>query len=252
MRISKLASAAFALSGLAVLPAWGPAQAQPYPTRPVRIISPFAAGGSNDTVARAIAPRLAAALGQQFIVENRPGAGGAVGTERGAKAAPDGHTLTVVTNSTLAIVPALRQVPYDPVKDFAPIGMIGVSPYVVIVHPSVPAHSIKELVALVKSRPGDVDYGSGGVGTPGQGLAIDFQIVTDIRAFQVETNGGQHANVEISVKLLNDRNGTVRATRVFSATSPVQGSGNRDYIAALDRAFAQVSTEIVAWTLKAI
>jgi cholesterol transport system auxiliary component len=92
----------------------------------------------------------------------------------------------------------------------------------------------------------------GGVGKPGEGLAIDFQVVTDIRAFQVETNGGQHANVEISVKLLNDRNGTVRAQHVFSATSPVQGSSNRDYIAALDRAFAQVSAEIVAWTLKAI
>lgn len=92
----------------------------------------------------------------------------------------------------------------------------------------------------------------GGVGAPGQGLAIDFQIVTDLRAFQVETNGGQHANIEISVKLLNDRNGTVRAQKVFSATSPVQGSGNRDYIAALDRAFAVVSSEIVEWTLKAI
>jgi cholesterol transport system auxiliary component len=92
----------------------------------------------------------------------------------------------------------------------------------------------------------------GGVGTPGQGLAIDFQVVADIRAFQVETNGGQYANVEISVKLLNDRNGTVRAQRVFSATSAVQGGSNRDYIAALDRAFAQVSAEIVAWTLKAI
>ena len=92
----------------------------------------------------------------------------------------------------------------------------------------------------------------GGVGKPGEGLAIDFQVVTDIRAFQVETNGGTHANVEISVKLLNDRNGTVRSQRVFSATSAVEGSGNRDYIAALDRAFAEVSTEIVGWTLKAI
>ena len=92
----------------------------------------------------------------------------------------------------------------------------------------------------------------GGVGKPGEGLAIDYQIVTDIRAFQVEANGGQHARVEISVKLLNDRNGTVRAQRVFSATSAVQGGDNRDYIAALDRAFAQVSAEIVAWTLKAI
>ena len=92
----------------------------------------------------------------------------------------------------------------------------------------------------------------GGVGKPGEGLAIDFQVVSDIRAFQVETNGGQHAHVEISVKLLNDRNGTVRTQRVFSAISPVQGGGNRDYVAALDRAFAQVSAEIVAWTLRAI
>ncbi|MCB1444983.1 MAG: membrane integrity-associated transporter subunit PqiC [Rhizobiaceae bacterium] len=92
----------------------------------------------------------------------------------------------------------------------------------------------------------------GGVGKPGEGLAIDFQIVTDIRAFQVETNGGSHASVEISVKLLNDRNGTVKAQRVFSATSPVQGSGNRDYVSALDRAFGKVSAEIVGWTLSAI
>lgn len=92
----------------------------------------------------------------------------------------------------------------------------------------------------------------GGVGKPGEGLAIDFQIVTDIRAFQIETDGSTHAAVEISVKLLNDRNGTVRAQRVFSATAPVQGSGNADYVAALDRAFATVSADIVGWTLKAI
>ena len=88
------------------------ATAQAYPSRPVRIISPFAAGGSNDIVARLVAPRLTTALGQPFVVENRPGAGGALGTEQGAKAAPDGYTLTMVTNATLAIVPALRQVPY--------------------------------------------------------------------------------------------------------------------------------------------
>lgn len=92
----------------------------------------------------------------------------------------------------------------------------------------------------------------GGVGKPGQGLAIDYQVVTDIRAFQIETNGGTSANVEISVKILNDRNGTVRAQQVFRATAPVQGSGNREYVAALDRAFAQVSAEIVGWTLKAM
>jgi cholesterol transport system auxiliary component len=92
----------------------------------------------------------------------------------------------------------------------------------------------------------------GGVGKPGEGLAIDFQVVTDIRAFQIETNGGTTANIEIFVKLLNDRNGTVRAQQVFRASVPVQGSDNRDYVAGLDRAFAQVSSEVVSWTLKAI
>jgi cholesterol transport system auxiliary component len=92
----------------------------------------------------------------------------------------------------------------------------------------------------------------GGVGKPGQGLAIDFQVVTDIRAFQIEADGASRADVEISVKLLNDRNGTVRAQRVFTASAPVQGSGNRDYITALDKAFATVSAEIVGWTLRAL
>jgi cholesterol transport system auxiliary component len=92
----------------------------------------------------------------------------------------------------------------------------------------------------------------GGVGKPGEGLAIDFQIVTDIRAFQVETNGATHASIEISAKLLNDRNGTVRSQKVFTASVPVSGSDNRDYVAALDTAFAQVTSEIVAWTLKQI
>ncbi|UVC10899.1 membrane integrity-associated transporter subunit PqiC [Rhizobium sp. TH2] len=92
----------------------------------------------------------------------------------------------------------------------------------------------------------------GGVGKPGEGLAIDFQIVTDIRAFQVETNGATHASIEISAKLLNDRNGTVRSQKVFAATVPVSGSDNRSYVAALDAAFAQVTSEIVIWTLKQI
>ena len=92
----------------------------------------------------------------------------------------------------------------------------------------------------------------GGVGKPGEGLAIDFQVVTDIRAFQVETNGATHASIEISAKLLNDRNGTVRSQEVFSASVPVSGSDNRAYVAALDAAFAQVTSEIVAWTLKQI
>ena len=145
----------------------GAAGAQNYPARPLRIISPFAAGGSNDVVARLVSARLGEALGQQIIVENRAGAGGVVGTEFGARAAPDGYTLTMVTNATLAIVPALQKTPYDPQRDFAPVGMVGTSPYVVVVHPAVPAHNVKQLLALVKTRPKQVEFGSGGIGTPG-------------------------------------------------------------------------------------
>ncbi len=179
------------LAVLLLLPLYAAAQA--YPSRPVRIISPFAPGGSNDVVARAIAPRLTASLGQQFIVENRPGAGGAVGTEQGAKAAPDGYTLTVVTNATLAIVPALRQVPYDPVQDFAPVGLIGLSPYIVITHPSVPANSVKQLVALVKTRPGQVEFGSGGVGTPGHLAGAMLNTMTGIKMVHVPYRAGNLA-----------------------------------------------------------
>ena len=148
--------------------------------------------------------------------------------QRGAKAAADGHTLTVVTNSTLAIVPALRQVPYDPVKDFAPIGMIGVSPYVVIVHPSVPAHSIKELVALVKSRPGDVDYGSGGVGTPGHLAGAMLNTMTGIRMNHVPYRAGNLAltdllggNISVTFSTTITSTQLIRAGRVraLAATS---------------------------------
>ena len=145
----------------------GAAGAQNYPARPLRIISPFSAGGSNDVVARLVSARLGEALGQQIIVENRAGAGGVVGTEFGARAAPDGYTLTMVTNATLAIVPALQKTPYDPLRDFAPVGTVGASPYVIVVHPAVPAHNVKQLLALVKTRPKQVEFGSGGIGTPG-------------------------------------------------------------------------------------
>jgi tripartite-type tricarboxylate transporter receptor subunit TctC len=169
------------------------AAAQAYPNRPVRIISPFAAGGSNDVVARVVGPRLTASLGQPFIVDNRPGAGGALGTEQGARATPDGYTLTMVTNATLAIVPALRQVPYDPAKDFAPVGLVGLSPYIVVVHPSVPVTGIKQLVALVKSRPGQVDFGSGGVGTPGHLAGAMLNTMTGIRMVHVPYRAGNLA-----------------------------------------------------------
>ncbi len=202
--------------------------AQVFPVKPVRIISPFAAGGSNDIVARTISPKLAAALGQQFVVENRAGAGGAVGTEVGAKSTPDGYTLTVVTNATLAIVPALRAVPYDPVKDFAPIGLIGISPYIIIVHPSLPVGNVKQLVALVKARPGQVEFGSGGVGTPGHLAGAMFNTMTGTRMVHVPYRAGNlalndllggHISVTFSTTITSSqliRSGRVRALAITS------------------------------------
>jgi len=202
--------------------------AQAYPNRSVRIISPFAAGGSNDVIARVIAPRLTAVLGQPFIVDNRPGAGGAIGTEQGARAAADGHTLTMVTNATLAIVPALRAVAYDPVKDFAPIGMVGLSPYIVIVHPSVRVTSIEQLVALVRSRPGQVDFGSGGIGTPGHLAGVMLNTMTGIRMVHVPYRAGDlalndllggHISVTFSTTITSTQLIKAGRVRALAATS---------------------------------
>jgi tripartite-type tricarboxylate transporter receptor subunit TctC len=170
-----------------------PAHAQNYPSRPLRIISPFAAGGSNDVVARLVSARLGEAMGQQIIVENRAGAGGVVGTEYGARAAPDGYTLTVVSNATLAIVPALQKTSYDPQRDFAPVGLVGTSPYVIVVHPAVPAYNIKQLIALVRSHPKQVEFGSGGIGTPGHLAGEMLNTMTGTKMIHVPYKAGNLA-----------------------------------------------------------
>jgi tripartite-type tricarboxylate transporter receptor subunit TctC len=129
-----------------------------YPSKPVRFISPFSPGGGTDTVARALALRLGDALGRPFIVDNRPGADGLIGTEMGAKSPPDGYTLLVGNLGTLAINPNLRKVPYDPLRDFAPIVQTTASSTVLVVHPSMPVKNVRELVALAKTRP--LNYGA--------------------------------------------------------------------------------------------
>jgi tripartite-type tricarboxylate transporter receptor subunit TctC len=137
-----------------------------YPNRPVRIVVPFAAGGPTDIVGRVFAQKLSELLGQQFIVENKVGAGGNIGADVAAKAAPDGYTLLVATVSTHAINPGLyARMPYDPVKDFAPISHVGITPSTLNVHPSIPAKDVKELIALVKANPGKYTYGSSGLGS---------------------------------------------------------------------------------------
>jgi tripartite-type tricarboxylate transporter receptor subunit TctC len=141
------------------------AAAQEYPARPVRIIVPSPPGGGTDIVARVLAQHFARSFGQQFFVENKPGAGNMIGIEAVARSAPDGYTL-LMTASTLALNSVLfKKVPYDPVRDFAPITLTATAPNVLLVHPSVPAQSLAEFIALAKAKPGALSYGTPGIGT---------------------------------------------------------------------------------------
>src|SRR5918999_742931 len=153
----------------------GSAAAQSYPTRPVRVIVPFAPGGSTDIVARLLAPRLSENLGQSVVVENRAGGGTTIGMEHVAKSPPDGHTLGVAT-LTFALNPSLfAKLPYNTEKDFAPVSLVSIVPFVMAIHPSVPASSVKQFIALAKARPGELNYSSSGIGSASQMAAELFK-----------------------------------------------------------------------------
>jgi tripartite-type tricarboxylate transporter receptor subunit TctC len=144
----------------------GAAGAQDYPSRPITLVVPYAAGGGNDVMARIVAEKMSKSLGQQIVIENKGGAGGSIATRQVAKAAPDGYTLGLGGTGTLAINPTLYpNVGYDPRKDFAPVGLIATSALVVLVHPGVAAKSIPELIALAKRDPGKLNYASAGAGS---------------------------------------------------------------------------------------
>ena len=186
------AGAALVLASLAA-----PALAQSWPTRPVKLIVPFPAGGSADTLSRIIGQELQEKTGQAFVVENRTGAGGNIGTDAVAKAAPDGTTI-LLTPSSIAIAPALyAKLTWDPVKDFEPISLIGSIPMVVVVHPAFPAKSMTELVAQAKARPGQINYASGGFGTTNH-LAVElFKAQTGTDLVHVAYRGNPLAVVDV-------------------------------------------------------
>lgn len=152
---------------LLVVASLAPALAQQsYPTKPMRLVCPFPPGGTTDLVARLIAMKLTEAWGQQVVVDNRPGAGGVIGTEMVAKAVPDGYTILLGSITTHAVNPALyKSLDFDAVKDFAPVSLVVSSPQLLAVHPAVAAKSVKELIALAKAKPGQLNYGSAGTGT---------------------------------------------------------------------------------------
>jgi tripartite-type tricarboxylate transporter receptor subunit TctC len=135
-----------------------------WPDRPIRLVVPFPAGSSTDIIARIIAQKLSGRLGQQIVIENRAGASGNIGADTIAKAAPDGYTIGIATASTHAVAVSLgTHLPYDPIKDFAPVAMIGSQPYVLVLYPGLPARNLAELIALAKAKPGTLNYGSAGV-----------------------------------------------------------------------------------------
>lgn len=151
-----------------------PVHADDYPTRPVTMVVPYAAGGGLDVLARTLAVHLSQSLGKPVIVENRPGAGTTIGAGMVAKATPDGYTIMLGTSSAYAINVTLRKkLPYDPVKDFVPIALVANAPFMLLVNPSVPVHSLGELIAYVKARPGKLSYGSAGPGSP-QHLSMEL------------------------------------------------------------------------------
>lgn len=166
------------------------AAAQNYPTRPITLVVPFPPGGSTTIVARIVTERMADAIGQQFVVDNRGGAGGTLGTRQVAKSAPDGYTLALGYSGTLAIAPSLfPNLGYDVRADFAPIGRIGAAPSAVVVHPSFPARSVAELIAYAKANPGKVNYGSAGIGTVGHVAGEYFAIESGIKLVHIPYKG---------------------------------------------------------------
>jgi tripartite-type tricarboxylate transporter receptor subunit TctC len=164
--------------------------AQSYPTKPVRLIVPFAAGGGNDNIARLVGKRLSDSLGQQLVIDNRPGAGGVLGAELAAKAAPDGYTLFLGGVASHAINPNLNaSLPYDPIRDFAPVALLAQAPLVLVVHPSVPADSFKAFVALARARPGQLNYASNGNGSSSHLAAVMFGAMAGVDMTHVPYKG---------------------------------------------------------------
>jgi tripartite-type tricarboxylate transporter receptor subunit TctC len=178
---------------------WVPAAlAQGYPAKPIRVIVPFPPGGGTDLFARAVSQKLTAAWGQQVIVDNRSGAGGMIGSELVAKAAPDGYTLLVTSSSTHSINPHLSRKPlYDPLLDFAPVALIASAPNVLVVHPSVPARTVKELIALGKARPGSINYASNGSGTLSHLTGELFKLQAGVSVVHIPYKGGPPAVIDL-------------------------------------------------------
>lgn len=173
------------------------AGAQAYPAKPIRLIVGVPAGGTPDLTARLIAPAVSGILGQPLVVDNRGGAGGLIGAELAANAAPDGYTLLISSPGALTILPHLRKVPFDTLRDFAPIGLISSGPFLLLTHPSLPVRSVKDLIGLARSQPGKLNYSSAGNGAPNH-LAMElFKSMTGVNIVHVPYRGAPQAVADL-------------------------------------------------------
>ena len=222
LRRALLAFAALTLSGLAA--------AQNWPAKPIKIIVPYPPGGTSDILARALGPGITAALGQTVIVENKPGATGNVGADAVAKSPPDGYTLLLADIGSLAISPSVfTTLPFDPVKDFAPVAMVAYSPHILAAHPSVPAKDVRELIAYAKANPDKLNFAVSGVGGANHLAGIDFAMRAGVKWVYIPYKGGAQAITDVvggqAQVLFNGmlatypfvRNGQLKAIAISSA-----------------------------------
>jgi tripartite-type tricarboxylate transporter receptor subunit TctC len=185
----------FAIIAALTQPWASEAPAQGYPSKPVRLVVGFAPGGGTDVTSRLLAQKLSAELGQSVVVENRPGASGSIAAEYVAKSIADGHTLLMIASATVASAALRADLPFDLERDFAPVSLVTTAPLVLLLHPSVPARDVKELIALARARPGTITYGSDGIGS-GSHLAGElFSFMTNVKLVHVPFKGGSESTV---------------------------------------------------------
>jgi tripartite-type tricarboxylate transporter receptor subunit TctC len=211
------------------------AGAQSYPVKPIRLILSVPAGATPDVTARLVTPGLANVLGQPLVVDNRGGAGGLIGAEIVAKAAPDGYTLFISSPGALTILPHLRKVPYDTLKDFTPVSLISVGPFVLIIHPSVPAKSVNELIALAKAQPGKLNYASAGNGVANH-LAMElFKQMAGVDITHVPYKGAPQAVTDVLAGHMN---------MMFNSIAPLVGHIKAGRVRVLGVASAKRSSQL--------
>jgi tripartite-type tricarboxylate transporter receptor subunit TctC len=215
--IRSLTTTRLLLAALALLVPASAVHAQPtadarWPERPIRFIVPFTAGSSSDTVARLVAQKLGERLGQQLVVENRVGAGGGIGTEQVARAEPDGYTLGLANTSTHAVAAGLAAISYDPIKDFAPVSMLGSSPFVLALFPGMPAQTVPDLIALAKSKPRTLTYASAGPATLAHLSAALFEKMAKIELTHVPYRGTAQSTLDVLEGRVEMQFGTIPPT----------------------------------------